>query len=170
MHLLVIRHAVAEDKTRFALTGQSDDLRPLTTEGRSKMRRAVRGLRELVATPTRVATSPLVRANETAQLVATAFGVTRIETVEALRPESPYEELVAWLGPRSDSGDGPIVVVGHEPHLGGLVTWLMTGTDTSRVELKKGGACLLVFDEAPSAGGARLRWLVTPGQLRQLAR
>ena len=169
MNLLVIRHAIAEDKELFALTGRSDDLRPLTAEGRSKMRRASKGLRELVSAPGLVATSPLVRARETAEIVAAAFGVTRIETVDALRPESSYDDLVAWLGTRSAEDGQLTALVGHEPHLGGLVTWLMTGSAQSRVELKKGAACLLAFDGAPSRGEGTLRWLATPSVLRSLA-
>ena len=44
----------------------------------------------------------------------------------------------------------------------------MTGSDDSRVELKKGGVCLLHFDDQPKKGTAVLRWLLTPSQLREL--
>src|SRR5262245_49797749 len=60
MHLLVVRHAIAEDKDVFARTGRSDDLRPLTDDGRAKMRRAADGLRSVAPEVDLVATSPLV--------------------------------------------------------------------------------------------------------------
>jgi phosphohistidine phosphatase len=170
MQLLVIRHAIADDRETFARTGRSDDLRPLTEEGRDKMRRAAGGLRTIAPGVAILGTSPLVRARETAEIVAPAVGVKRVETVEALRPERRYEELVDWLLVRSpQAGSGAIAVVGHEPHLSGLVTWLMTGGSDSRLELKKGGACLLEFSKPPSAGEAMLLWLLTPSQLRRLA-
>ena len=169
MNLLVVRHAIAEDKERFALTGRSDDLRPLTSEGRAKMRRAAAGLRVLAPRPAFIATSPLVRARETAEILATALGAPRIETVEALRPESPYDDLAKWLGEPPAATQDTIALVGHEPHLGGLVTWLMSGGDESRLEFKKGGAALLELESQAGAGTATLLWLATPAMLRGLS-
>ena len=169
MNLLVIRHAIAEDREQFARSGRSDDLRPLTEDGRAKMRRVAAGLRAEVAAPVLVATSPLVRARATAEIVATSLGIVRVETVEALRPDAPYDQLLDWLAARAaDDRWKTVAVVGHEPHLGGLVTWLLTGVADSRVEFKKGGACLLAFDGEPGAGDATLSWLLTPSQLRRL--
>jgi phosphohistidine phosphatase len=173
MNLLVIRHAIAEDKEAFATSGRSDDQRPLTEAGRAKMRRGAEGLRAVVPRVAALASSPLVRARETAEIVAPALRVARIEVVEALRPERPFEDLIAWLrrrtAPNEDADDMTVAIVGHEPHLGGLVTWLMTSQTESRIELKKGAACLLRFERAPSAGEAMLRWAITPAQLRDLA-
>jgi phosphohistidine phosphatase len=171
MNLLVIRHAIAEDKEVFAASGRSDDQRPLTEAGRSKMRRAADGLRLTCPRVAVLASSPLLRARETAEIVAPAFRVRRVEIVEALRPDGPFEELTDWLRGRvpPNGEDMTVAVVGHEPQLSGLVTWLMTGGSDSRIELKKGGACLLEFDRAPGAGAAILRWALTPSQLRGLA-
>lgn len=173
MNLLVIRHGIAEDKESFAASGRSDDQRPLTKEGRSKMRRAAEGLRLVCPRVAVLASSPLVRARETADILAPVFGIAEIEIVEALRPERPFEEFTAWLRrrvrPNGNDEDITIGIVGHEPHLSGLVTWLMTSGTDSRIELKKGGACLLRFDRAPSPGEAILRWALMPSHLRALA-
>jgi phosphohistidine phosphatase len=170
MNLLVIRHAIAEDKEAFAKTGRNDDLRPLTEDGRSKMRRGAQGLRAIVGRAAVLASSPLVRARETAEIVAPTLGVARVEMVEALRPDQSFDEMVKWLRSRDvpNDNDRIVAVVGHEPHLSGLVTWLMTGSDESRLELKKGGACLLHFDGEPGKGDGTLRWLLTPSHLRDL--
>ena len=172
MNLLVIRHGIAEDKEAFAASGRSDDLRPLTQAGRAKMRRGAQGLRAICPRVAVLASSPLVRARETAEIVAPALDIARVEIVDALRPERSFEELVGWLRSRvvpNDHGANPtIAVVGHEPHLSGLVTWLMTSTAESRIELKKGAACLLGFEETIAAGAAELRWALTPVQLRSL--
>jgi len=173
MNLLIIRHAIAEDKERFAATGRHDDQRPLTEAGRDKMRRAAEGLRTVIPRVAVLASSPLVRARETAEIVAPAVSVARVEIVDALRPDRDVKELLDWLRERiapneKNDDERTVAVVGHEPHLGGLVTWLMCGKTESRIELKKGAACLLHFDDTPSAGEALLRWALTPSQLRSL--
>ena len=40
---------------------------------------------------------------------------------------------------------------------------------SERVELKKGGACLVEFEGKPRAGRGRLAWAIPPGILRDLA-
>lgn len=167
MQLIVIRHAIAEEQERFAATGKPDDLRPLTDEGRKKMTRGAAGLHAVVPKIDTLAASPLVRAQETARIVAQAYGIAAVETSNALRPDTAPTLFVSWLA--AQNGDRVVAVVGHEPHLGLLVTWLMTGIEESRVAFKKGGACMLEFDERPRRGGGRLIWALTPAQLRDLA-
>ncbi len=163
MELLIIRHGVAEDKDRFAESGQSDDLRPLTAKGRKKITRGARGLRAIEPSIALFASSPLVRARQTAEIVAGVYGARVGEITDALRPDAKLDDFVEWLREREDRLI--VAVVGHEPHLGKLATWLMTGLEDSRMELKKGGACLVSFDETPARGEASLRWLMTPSQL-----
>jgi phosphohistidine phosphatase len=172
----VVRHAIAEDKERFAATGRNDDQRPLTEEGRDKMRRAAEGLKQAARRAHVLASSPLLRARETAEIIAPALRAPRIELVDALRPDRRYEDFLTWLRGRELPNDAEveedertIAIVGHEPHLSGLVTWLMTGSGESRLELKKGAACLLEFVRTPAAGAATLRWSLTPAHLRKLA-
>ena len=81
MRLLIVRHAIAEDRVAFAATGKDDDERPLTEEGRSRMEQGARGLRQLVPALDLVATSPLVRAVQTAEILAGAYEGVAIEQV-----------------------------------------------------------------------------------------
>lgn len=168
MQLLVIRHAIAEDRDAFASSGRDDSERPLTAAGRDKMRRAVAGLRRLVPTIDLLASSPYVRAMQTAELVAEGYGIGDIKQVDALVPDAPLQRFLTWVQ-RKATVD-VVATVGHEPHLGELVTWLMSGLPESRVEMKKGGACLLEFHGQPGAGVGVLKWLMTPSQLRGLGR
>ena len=167
MKLLVIRHAIAQDKDAFAASGKPDDLRPLTDDGRRKMQNGALGLRRLIPGLDVIAASPLVRAQETARIVADAYGIGTIETTNALRPESANTLFVSWLA--AQDGGRTVAVVGHEPHLGVLVTWLLTGIEESRIVLKKGSATLLDFAQRPQRGGAKLLWSLAPSQLRELA-
>jgi len=179
MQLVVIRHAIALEREEFAPSGRDDSLRPLTDKGRAKMKKAAAGLRELVPEISVLAASPFTRAQQTARIVAAEYGRLRVITTSSLEPESAFEEFAEWL--RTRRGD-VVAVVGHEPHLGTLVTWLMTGIEESRVPLKKGAACLLEFPSSggrrgassgsprgPSRGTARLHWALTASQLGRLA-
>jgi phosphohistidine phosphatase len=159
MQLLVIRHAIAEDRDEFAKTGKPDALRPLTKDGKRKMRANAKGLRRIVGSIDRLAASSLVRAAETAAIVSVAFDDIPVVSTEALEPDAEFDDLVAWL---NDQDVNAIAVVGHEPHLGTLVTWLLTGVAEPRVPLKKGGACLLEFDGPAARGQGTLVWSAPP--------
>ena len=87
-------------------------------------------------------------------------------TTASLDPDSELEAFAEWL--RARRAD-VVAVVGHEPHLGTLVTWLLTGLDDSRVPMRKGAACLLEFRSRPAPGKARLHWALTASQLGRLA-
>jgi phosphohistidine phosphatase len=166
VQLLVIRHAVAEEREAFAATGRDDSLRPLTEDGARKMRRVARGLRQVVPTIGVLVTSPFTRAAQTADIVAAEYGLDGVQSDSVLEPERPVAEVVAWL--RRVASSPLLAVVGHEPQLGRLVTYLLGGGDRTGVVLKKGGACLLEFDDTPRAGAGRLVWSVPPSVLRDL--
>ncbi len=168
MDLLVVRHAIAEDREAFARTGKGDEERPLTPAGRRKMEKGARGLRRLVESLDLLATSTLVRATQTGDVLEEAYGGVRTVRLEELAPDAKPAALLRWLG--AQRRRRTVALVGHEPHLSAVVELLLTGTTPGFVELKKGGACLLALPRQAAAGGAELRWLLTPGQLRRLGR
>jgi phosphohistidine phosphatase len=165
MKLLVIRHGAAMDKDEFASTGKSDDLRPLTAEGEREMKDVAKGLRGEVDKIGLLATSPLVRAQQTATIVAAVYGIGKPEIVDVLVPDTPFEDFEKWCAKHDD--EKVIAVVGHEPHLSGLVAWLLTGRDEEIIRLKKAGACMVEFDSAVEQGSGTLNWLLTARQLAQ---
>jgi phosphohistidine phosphatase len=167
VQLLVLRHAIAMDREEFAASGESDDRRPLTKAGAKRMRKGAKGLREIVDRVDVLATSPYARAVETAEIVSDELGIDPAEVSASLVPDVHFEEFEQWAQAHANSD--VVAIVGHEPHLSGLVTWLMTGSGDSRIELKKGGACLIDFDSNIRRGSGRLVWLLTPRQLRGLA-
>src|SRR2546423_13236430 len=97
MYLLVIRHAAAMEKEEFARTGRSDDERPLTSAGKKEMARAARGLRALVPKLHALAPSPLVRARETAAIVARAYGMKVGAATRSLEPDARPTSFARWL-------------------------------------------------------------------------
>jgi len=166
MNLLVIRHAIAEDRKRYAKAGADDGLRPLTARGRRRMKAGARGLRRVVPGIDLLATSPLVRAEQTAEIVVAAYRELKVVKAPQLAPQASVHALLKWLQERKH--DSTIALVGHEPQLGVFVSWMLTGLQESFVELKKGGACLLELEQQVRPGRARLRWSLAPGQLRRL--
>ena len=167
MNLVIVRHADAGDSEEFAKTGKPDNLRPLSDKGRKQMRDAANGLRALVPKADLVATSPYTRAVQTAKIVADAFEDVEQETTATLEPDSALDDFEEWINDH-DALD-VVIVVGHEPHLGELATWLMAGKSESRIELKKGGACLLAFGGDVKKGDGMLQWLLTGKQLAREA-
>jgi phosphohistidine phosphatase len=166
MHLLVIRHAIAEDRDIFAASGKDDGERPLTDFGRRRMKRNAQGLHRVAPHLDLIAASPLVRAQQTARIVADAYRLRDVATVEAMLPDRHPRELLSWLS--RQPADATIAVVGHEPQVGLLVAWSVGGVTEPSVAFKKGGAALLEFPRKPAAAKGILQWLLTPAQLRAM--
>ena len=171
MRIVVVRHGIAVDREEFAQSGQPDESRPLTKRGRRRLRVAARGLRRVVGEVDILATSPYVRARETADLLVPRLRPNEGPvTLGALVPDAPLEETRDWLS--AQSAEATVVLTGHEPHLSRLIAWLVSGGghDRAFTELTRGGACLLESDVPVVEGAARMGWLLRAGQLRRLAR
>jgi phosphohistidine phosphatase len=159
MQLVLIRHARAEERTLF----KRDRTRALTRDGRRRMRKAARGLQALLPGLTQIATSPLVRARQTAEIVAALYDGVDVVTLPALSPGTAARAILAWL--RTQPNDAVLALVGHEPDLGQLASWLLVGRPAGFVQFKKGAASLIEFAAAPAAGKGTLAWLLTAAQL-----
>ena len=167
MKLLLLRHAIAEDRAAFGSSGKEDRLRPLTEEGRKKMRRIGDAVAGLLPELALIATSPYTRARDSAEILARAYPARPVlsEVVE-LAPTGSAPNLLKFLQAQKSL---PVVAcVGHEPNLSQFAGWLLAGTEKSFMELRKGGACLLDFAGRVAAGNATLLWHLTPSQLRSL--
>jgi len=150
--LYIVRHAVAED-------GPDDFQRRLTKKGRKSFARLVRRLREAGVEIDLIATSPLVRARETAEALAEEIGGgPRVEVVEALAPAADWEALVEWTV-RQDMAR--VAWVGHAPSVGRLVG-LTIGDGTAAIRMQKGAVAAVRLDDGPGQPG-ELEWLLTPG-------
>lgn len=167
MRIVIIRHGIAQERETFAKSGQEDALRPLTSDGRRKMRKAAKGLKKIVPELDVLATSALTRAVQTAEIITEAYGgELRMLQIAALSPRKPPGALLDWLN--AHPPDSTIGLVGHEPHLSTFLCWLLTGLQESFVVLKKGGAAMLEARTPVTAGRARLQWLLKPSQLRSV--
>jgi phosphohistidine phosphatase len=169
MRLLLIRHAIAEEREDFARTGKDDQLRPLTDEGRKKMKQAARGLRRQVPQIDLLATSPLTRAAQTGAILDSVYGDLEEVEVEELAPDTSPVAFLSWLRQQSHKTADTVAVVGHEPSISLILSWLLTGGERRLFSFRKGGACLVEFTGEVGAGTATLLWALTPAQLRELA-
>lgn len=157
MQLFVIRHAAAVARS----PSLPDASRPLTPKGRTRWKRAVRGLESQEITFDRIYHSPWLRAVETANALARLARET-VVTGELVR--RPTQALLDHL-----EGDR-VALVGHQPWLGELVGLLLFGDPGAgaRLMLKKGAVVWL--EGEPRASGMRLLASLTPGVLRTLGR
>jgi phosphohistidine phosphatase len=164
MNLLIIRHGKAEER-KGVLALKRDAARRLTKEGRKETRKAAKGLREIAPTIDVLASSPLVRARETADIVADVMGIDEVAEEKLLSPGSDKNALIAWL--RGYAPDATVAIVGHEPDLSTFAASAI-GAKEGVIELKKSACCLIEFKNTPAAGDGTLLWLLQPGQLRKL--
>jgi phosphohistidine phosphatase len=142
----LLRHGVAEDQAE----GGADAERALTADGVRKLERAGRTWRRLVDDVDRIFVSPLVRARQTAVLFgqAAARRAPMTET-DDLTPGAPPTAAQGLLQRELQAGTTAVACIGHEPHLGGLLGLLLTGSDRIAVPLKKG--MLVAVELASSA-------------------
>ncbi|MBS1117975.1 MAG: Phosphohistidine phosphatase SixA [Deltaproteobacteria bacterium] len=159
MQLFLIRHAIAEE----AISGQEDARRELTEDGEKKLKQAVRGMRELGISFHRVLTSPWQRAARTAELLHSICATPPIMTDLLCQP--PRAELLSQITELAED----TAIVGHQPWLGELASWLAFG-DTRHGEalvIQKSGVVWLEGKVVPH--GMTVRALLPPKVLRALA-
>ena len=154
--LFLIRHGVAEERGD---AWPDDAKRPLSEDGIERFRKSARGLARLDVWIDVVLTSPLVRARQTADIVASAFDPRpSIIAIESLAPGGSYASLVADL--EKHGRKTRIALVGHEPGIGELGARLIGSRHS--FEFKKGAVCRIDVDEIPPVGPGDLRWFLTP--------
>ena len=151
MILYFLRHGKAGSPTRG-----DDDARELTAAGMDALRRAAPLWRRVNLRPDVVLSSPLVRARQTAELVAEAIG-GEVLVDERLRPGASWGHLARAMAAHPDARR--VLFVGHEPDLSSTVAHL---TGAASVRLRNGGIAGLEFYGITEPGGGELAWLLYP--------
>ena len=127
------------------------------------MRQAAAGLATVIPKIDVLLSSPLLRASQTAEIVADEYHC-KIEMTDTLLPDGDPETALGMLKGRSEQTIG---LVGHEPHLSSFITFVLAGKRESFIDLKKGGACLIEV-ESVTPCNATLQWLLTRRELGRL--
>jgi len=160
--LYLIRHGLAEERGE---AWPDDSRRPLSEEGMSRLRKEARGLVRLGVTFDVVLTSPLVRARQTADIVAGGFSTRpAIVVIESLAPDGSPQAVLSDL--EKHARRTRIALVGHEPGIGELAARLVGSRRA--FPFKKGSICRIDVKSLPPAGPGMLRWFIPPRILREL--
>src|SRR5215831_16087896 len=168
-----MRHGIAADLGEAGVIKDAD--RPLTQEGREKMKLAAIGLRKAGMKFNLILTSPLLRSRQTAEVVAEALELQhKVKTVESLAPgkafiegEGRHAEIFLELGAYQFDR---ALLVGHMPDLSELASFLLAGNRNLNIAFKKGSLCAVEVTSLPPRGPGLLRWLMTPKQMRAMAK
>ena len=156
MRVLLVRHGEAVDID----AAPTEHLRWLTDAGRRTVTRVGQALAELQLEYTNIYSSPLVRALQTAEILAST-GPGFYGPVEVHPPLSSNEGTTAQaLAPLDHATDGDLVVlVSHMPKVGALAGHLC---QTTRIPpFRTGSACLIRLD----AGRGIFEWTMDPDTL-----
>jgi len=161
LHLYLLRHGVAGDRREYA----DDSQRPLTEEGISKTRKVAQKLYRLGLTFDLVQTSPLLRATQTAQILAEEYQHRfRVETNPCLAPEGDMKQWLAWLE-GSQPSHFSLGLVGHEPDLSAWAEILIWGEARGVLILKKAGLIGLTLPREPPYVANALLFLLVPPKI-----
>jgi phosphohistidine phosphatase len=156
MHLYFIRHGLAD---RTAWDGDDFD-RPLTPEGRARIKRTARRLRDIGFQPDLMITSPLARARQTAEIVARLIKLGDDVVMDGrLDPDLDGARLREILAERA--GLEAVALVGHEPSFSTVISELVGG---ARLVCKKGSVARVDIDPVRPETG-ELVWLLQPKTL-----
>ena len=163
MRVYLCRHGEAVDNTGLG----TDESRFLTQPGRQGILRVGQALRAQGDVPDLILTSPLVRAVQTAELLASAVGYDKaVEVNPALVPETRLGQLLDELiGLEAKTR---VFLVGHEPQMGQWTAQLLGRTSLKR-PFSKGGVARIDWEGVPERGTGQAVFFLSPQQLQPTA-
>ena len=152
MKLLLVRHAAAVERGSEIC----DEVRYLTPEGRVLFRKTSRTMLKNSVEPALILTSPLLRAVQTADILAEALSFSGPLVVrEELRPGFDMQGMKKLLEDYRTVDE--LLLVGHEPDLSSIITLLVS--HPGGFNFKKGAAVKLKIDPADLSAPAEFKWL-----------
>jgi phosphohistidine phosphatase len=163
LELYLVRHGIAAERGE---NYPDDSKRPLTSNGIARLRKQTKGLEALGVGFDLIITSPLVRAKQTADILAQGLKIKpSVISSDSLAPAGTPAAVIQDIVKHQRRAR--IALVGHEPNMGELAARLI-GARTP-LEFRKGGVCRIDFEVLPPKGIGHLRWFVTPKMLRAVA-
>jgi phosphohistidine phosphatase len=156
MQLYLVRHGIAEEGGE----GMPDGFRALTDRGRRRFQNAARAFGKLGHKLDLILTSPLVRAVQTAEILAGATRHREVAVLEQLDPKFDVGELRAAVENRAGRST-TVALVGHEPQLSSFLAAL-TGVSQGDIDLKKGAIVRVDAAALGDPSGVVVRWWLKP--------
>jgi len=157
MNLYLMRHAHALDVGEAGIKRDRD--RPLSQKGTGIAREVAQFLSAHGVKLELIATSPLLRARQTADIVAGEFGGIPVETCSGMAPSELPGDMLHWL---HHCPFDSVMLVGHMPDLSDLASVLICKQPPAGLAFKKAAVCRIAFDHRPAAGHGTLEWLLPP--------
>lgn len=165
MDIHILRHGIA------AALGPDnnfqDEQRELTAEGVQKMRSAAQGLVRLEIDFDLIASSPLIRAQQTARIVAEALKFREpIASWDELVPEGQVEHVMNRLAGCQNRNS--VLLVGHQPNVGCLAAYLLSVNARRSFPFKKGAILSVRVSKVPPSSADELLWMLPSRMLRRI--
>ena len=153
MILYIMRHGEAEANS------SSNGERHLTERGASQVTRVLHFANQMGANITSIASSPLVRAKQTAEIAKRIFKVDYVIT-NSLEPEGSPEAIYEELSNHKSSER--MLLISHQPLVSRLLSDLL-GAE-ARISFLTGTVAMVKVDEQPGTGRGMLVLLI-PSQI-----
>ena len=157
IRIYLVRHGIAIEPEG----GIADESRWLTAKGRRRFKRLARAFARLGEPLDHLFSSPLVRAVQTAELLAFASLRYDVTILEELRPEGGVGRLLAEVARRVKDEEA-VMLVGHDPQMSALVAALGEVPRDRRVDFRKGSIVRIDVGALPSARPSQPRWWMKP--------
>jgi phosphohistidine phosphatase len=164
--LYILRHADAVNVGDDGV--KTDEDRHLSEKGIETITIGSKALGKMGISLDKILTSPLKRAQQTAEIIAKELGIKEknIIVTDKLKPSFEPKKFLKELKKHDGSS---ICIVGHEPDFSSLISRLLSGVSDLNIDMKKGGMALVDL-KTPDWGKGYLRWLITGKQLAVLGK
>lgn len=155
MILYIIRHAWAHEHDSQRWPNDAD--RPLTDDGCQRFEKVAKALVKRGVSPSRIATSPLVRCRQTAEILQKHLSKRVVlDQLDALAPGSDLRRALDWTQAQPDDD---VAWVGHMPDVAELTAALI-GRGEASIHFAKGATAAICMKRLVPGQG-QLQWLAT---------
>ena len=159
MKIYLMRHGIASEPDGPGF--EDDSQRPLSARGRDIINKIARTLKKLDVKPELILSSPYVRAEQTAAILAKEFDLQQhLMFSELLVPAGNADAIIHAIVENYMADE--LLIVSHLPCLSLLVSLLTAADLDLAINIKKGGVCCLLADDLRLERCAALEWLLTP--------
>jgi phosphohistidine phosphatase len=167
MQIFIVRHGVAVEMLDADI--ETDAERWLTDVGIKRMEEEASGFQTLVDSIECIFTSPFLRAEQTANILAQAYSTPPpVEKSVLLKPGATLTDIEKLAQKITDDGAG--VFVCHQPDCSQIISHLIGSRKPDQIEMRKGAVCRIDVDGAVLPGSGKLMWLLQPRCLRAVGK
>ena len=161
MELYVVEHGIAVESGE----GIPDEWRPLTEKGRRRFQRTARAFGKLGRQLDLILSSPLIRAVQTAEILAGETEPAEVAILAELDPKFDVESARNAIAARAGKAKA-VAVVGHEPQLSSVLA-MLAGVPREEIELESGSIVRLDVSGLADGAVADPRWWLKPKGARK---